>query len=603
MKLLSRPLCLSGAALIIWLAAPLWTLAQTAERDALRQRLEWLETTPDPAIGGEPIAVTWFAPALYARRGYQPAWTDAMLGELLAAVKGSAGHGLTPDDFHGALLGARMRSGTEFSSPAARADTEIIATDALARLAVTLKYGKLDPTGLDPAWNLSRDLETDDPVGTLNEALNLGQILPFLESMEPPSPMYRRLREGLLRYREIMAAGGWPSVPEGPTLELGSQGDRVSTLRRRLEITGDLSAGDALDPIVFDAALESAVESFQARHGIDVDGKVGPRTLEALNFSVEARIDQIRATLERIRWVFREITGNHIIVDLAGFQLYLFRDGELSWTTRVQVGKPYHATPVFKDTIRYITFNPTWTIPPGILRNETLPAIRKDPSYLSNNNMSVITGTGARVNPSTIDWAATPSQGFSYMIRQEPGDHNALGRVKFMFPNKYMVYLHDTPSKGLFARSERAFSHGCVRTENPLQLAELLLGEQGWDQARIDQVLESKKTTRVDLETPMPVMLLYWTAEAEEDGTMRFRKDFYDRDAAVIEGLDEPFRVDPPAGTREAVSSRLPEALLDSRGAIFRQPGLFSPSDGLRSLHGWRGYDAPQARPREFVAR
>jgi len=284
---------------VIGLTVPLWAFAQTAEKDALRQRIEWLSTTPDPVIGGEPIAATEFAPALYARRGYQPAWTEAMLGDLYAAVMGSAEHGLAPDDFHAVLLRARLGSATGFSSPAARADTEIIATDAMARLAVTLKYGKLDPSDLDPAWNLSRDLETDDPVGTLIEALKPEQVLPFLESMNPSSPQYDRLREGLSNYREIMARGGWPSIPDGPMLEVGLQGDRVSTLRRRLEITGDLSTGDAADPTVFDAALESAVENFQARHGIDVDGKVGPRTIEALNFSVEARIDQIRWTLAR----------------------------------------------------------------------------------------------------------------------------------------------------------------------------------------------------------------------------------------------------------------------------------------------------------------
>jgi murein L,D-transpeptidase YcbB/YkuD len=257
-----------------------------------------------------------------------------------------------------------------------------------------------------------------------------------------------------------------------------------------------------------------------------------------------------------VRWVFRDIKGNHITVDLAGFKLFLFKDGEQIWTTRVQVGKPFHATPVFKDTIRYLEFNPTWTIPPGILRNETLPAIRRDPSYLSKNNMSVITNSGAKVDPSTIDWAATATGGFPYMVRQEPGPHNALGRVKFMFPNQYMVYLHDTPSKGLFARSERAFSHGCIRTQNPFELAELLLADPSWDQARIDKVLASMETTRVNLENPIPVMLLYWTAQADAEGKVQFRKDFYSRDAAIIEGLDEPFRVSRPAGAREAVSGR-----------------------------------------------
>ena len=177
------------------------------------------------------------------------------------------------------------------------------------------------------------------------------------------------------------------------------------------------------------------------------------------------------------------------------------------------------------------------------------------PEYLSRNNMSVVTTSGKIVDPSTIDWAAT-TKGFPYMIRQEPGDHCALGRVKFMFPNKYMVYLHDTPSKGLFARTERAFSHGCIRTQNPFDLAEILLADQGWDRAKIDQVVASKKTTRVNLDNPITVMLLYWTAEVGDDGTVHFRKDVYNRDAPIIKGLDVPFRVSLPEGAREAFGYR-----------------------------------------------
>ena len=345
-------------------------------------------------------------------------------------------------------------------------------------------------------------------------------------------------------------------MPGGEVLKVGSTGTRVAALRARLTITGDLTAPDPADPEVFDEGLEAGVKRFQERHGLDPDGKVGPQSVEELNVPVEARIDQIRATLERVRWVFRDVEEDYLIVDIAGFHAYLFKEGERIWSTRVQVGKAYHATPVFKDTMLYLDFNPTWTIPPGILRNETLPRVRKDPDYLSRNNMSVVTNSGKIVDPSTIDWAATATKGFPYMIRQEPGPHNALGRVKFIFPNQYMVYLHDTPSKGLFTRTERAFSHGCIRTENPFELATLLLGDQGWDRARVDQVVASKKNTRVNLEEPITVMLLYWTAEADAEGTVFFRRDVYDRDPPIIKGLDQPFRVSPPKGMREAVEGQ-----------------------------------------------
>jgi murein L,D-transpeptidase YcbB/YkuD len=381
-----------------------------------------------------------------------------------------------------------------------------------------------------------------------NEVLNSGDVSAALDSIAPVLPGYPRLRKALADYRAILAQGGWPQVPDGPTLELGSSGSRVVALRERLKVSGDLQGNDPTDPTVFDEALDAAVKRFQQRHGVTADGKVGQRSLEELNVPVEARIDQIRANLERARWVFRDVEDSYIIADIAGYRLDLVEEGERSWNTKVQVGTPYHATPVFKSRLQYIEFNPTWTIPPGILRNEILPAIRRDTSYLSRNNMSVLTNSGTKVDPATIDWAATAQGGFPYIIRQEPGTRNALGQVKFIFPNKYAVYLHDTPSRGLFARTERAFSHGCIRTENPFDLAERLLDDQGWDRARVDSVMESRETTRVYLETPVTVMLLYWTAQADADGTVHFRKDLYDRDARIIEGLADPFRVDPPEG-------------------------------------------------------
>ena len=535
--------------LVAVIAVSVSVFAQSNERDILRDRIEWLSSASEPTVDGAPIAAVLLITNLYERRRYEPAWTDpAMVEELFDQVLRSVEHGLDPEDFHARQLGARLNPGTRANDPVFRADTEILCTDALARLGVTLHFGKLDPADLDPAWNFSREIEAEDPVKVFDDVLTSKHIESALEAVDPNTDFYNRLRRALVTYRGIMAGGGWPTVASGPVLEVGSTGPRVAVLRERLKATGDLTAHDPPDPADFDDGLEAAVERFQHRHGIDADGKVGPGSLEELNVPVEVRIDQIRATLERFRWVFRDIPGDYIIVDIAGFNAHLVEDGELIWSTRVQVGKSYHQTPVFKDTMRYLDLNPTWTIPPGILRRETLPRVRKDPDYLSRNNMSVVTTSGKIVDPSTIDWAATATKGFPYMIRQEPGPHNALGRVKFMFPNKYMVYLHDTPSKGLFARIERAFSHGCIRTENPFELATLLLDDQGWDRARIDQVIASRKTTRVNLTEGLTVMLLYWTAEADADGTVQFRRDVYNRDAPIIEGLDEPFRIDPPKG-------------------------------------------------------
>jgi murein L,D-transpeptidase YcbB/YkuD len=545
------------AAFVFTLASLLGTCgAQHRDQDALRDRIDWLLSTHEATVEGAPIAAAALIDELYHRRNYEPAWNDpAMVKQLFDQVLRSVDHGLDPEDYHVKELGARLDPGTRIDDPVFRADTEILCTDAIARLAITLRFGKLDPTDFDPAWNFSREIERQDPIAYLNQVLDTKTVALALDVQGPQNPLYRQFQRGLKEYRSIMAAGGWPNVSSGPVLEPGSKGPRVEELRQRLTVTGDFSGQQSADPKVFGEVLEAAVKHFQARHGIDADGKVGPRSIEELNVPVETRVDQLRASLERMRWVFRDLPERFLVVDIAGFNVSLMDEEREIWESRVQVGKPYHATPVFRDTMRYLDFNPTWTIPPGILRRSTLPAIRKDPSYLQRSNMTVLTTSGQVVDPSTIDWAAT-TKGFPYMIRQEPGPDNALGRVKFMFPNKYMVYLHDTPSKGLFARSERTFSSGCIRVQNPFDLAELLLADQGWDRARIDQVVASKKTTRVNLENPIPVLLLYWTAEVEQDGTVSFRKDVYNRDAAIIKGLDEPFEVSLPEGAQEILGGR-----------------------------------------------
>lgn len=516
--------------------------------EMLRQRVERFNAQGSLGLADARLAASRLIPLLYARLEFQPAWTTtAMVDELLTAVRSADSHGLDPRDYHLAAIEARLGGqGWPPADPAMRADLELLLTDSLARLAFTLHFGKLDPTRLDPVWNLSRSWEGSDPVALIEEALRSKRIWEFLAQAEPQMPAYDRLRDGLARYRAIAEAGGWPEVPSGETLEPGIRDGRVPVLRQRLEIAGDLAPGSAVaDPALFDGALEAAVRRFQERHGLDDDGIVGKKTVEELNVPAGRRVDQLRASLERARWVFRDIEDSLLIVDIAGFKLHLFRNGKEIWTTRVQVGKPYSSTPVFKAAMTYLVFNPTWTVPPGIVKNEVVPAIRKDPGYLGRQNMTLLTSRGSVVDPGAIDWNAP----FRYTVRQEPGPGNSLGRIKFMFPNEYFVYLHDTPSKRLFDRAERAFSHGCIRVEDPLKLAELVLAETpGWDRPAIERAVDAGKTTTVFLGEPLTVMLLYWTAEVTEHGTVLFSRDIYDRDRAVIEGLNAPFEFSPPRG-------------------------------------------------------
>jgi len=235
------------------------------------------------------------------------------------------------------------------------------------------------------------------------------------------------------------------------------------------------------------------------------------------------------------------IGEDFIIVNIAGFRAYLVSDGELAWDTKVQVGKPYHQTPVFRDEMTYVVMNPTWTVPYSIATKEMLPRIQGDPDYFKTRTFDVKNRAGENVNPDSIDWSQLSRGNFPYTFVQRPGPANALGRIKFIFPNEHAVYLHDTPSKSLFGRSERAFSHGCIRTQKPFDFAERLLAPVGWDRARIDAQIESEETKTVHLAEPLPVLLLYWTADIGPNGESWFFKDIYERDQRVLDALEAPF--------------------------------------------------------------
>ncbi len=518
--------------------------AETSTQAALEHLVGQLRVEGHLEIGASQVAAVEFIPEVYERRDYIPAWvSDASVDAVLEAVRNSYEHGLDPEDYHWHAI-KELRSRVAAGAGAEQAaELEILLTDAVVRLAYHASFGKVLPGELDPNWNFGRRLHTPDPVAELGKALGTTDVTSVIRERSNAPVIYDWLREALARYRVIEAEGGWPSIPSGPTLKLGMMSERIARLRLRLQHTGDLADKQIDDPAVFDAALKRAVIAFQNRHGLAPDGAVGPATLAALNVPVEQRIDQIRVNLERIRWVYRELPEDYVIVDIAGFHVYLVQANEFVWQARAQVGKPYRDTPVFRDSIRYLEFNPTWTVPPTILREDILPRLKRDPGYLAERNMQVLNFNRKPVDASTIDWHSVSADNFPYLLRQGPGPDNALGRVKFMFPNAHAIYIHDTPSKSLFARSERAFSSGCIRVEQPFELAELLLDDPvRWDQQGIQQVLDSRRTQRVNLKEPLPVLILYWTAEADADGRVHFRKDVYGRDEHVLEALDGEFR-------------------------------------------------------------
>jgi murein L,D-transpeptidase YcbB/YkuD len=518
-------------------------LALEPLQERMTVRIEGLAA--DPFVGDASLAAVPLLTEFYARRDFRPAWNDAATVDELIRLIGEVDQvGLDPDDYHlGELkrLTAATR-GAVTSDPMDQVNLDILLTESLARLGYHSRFGKVDPRDLDSDWNLSRSLDGKDPVEMIQSAIDSGSLERFAAERIVYLPFYDRLKATLAEYREIEQRGGWPEVPPGPSLRPDSVDGRVIDLRRRLKATGDLAAG-AADSERFDEGLEAAVKRFQRRHRLTADGIVGTQSIEALNVPVGERIDQIRVNLERVRWVFRDVGDDFLVVNIAGFELWLFRDGELVWRAMAQVGKPYRRTPVFKAEMKYLVFSPTWTVPPGIRRKDVLPAVIKDPGYLRQKNMNIIDREGNVVPVDSIDWPSVTVSNFRYNFRQEPGPNNALGRVKFIFPNSHFVFLHDTPSKHLFDRADRAFSSGCIRVKDPMQLAELLLNDaKKWNGDRIDEALESGKTRTVFLPEPLPVMLLYWTVHFDEEtGAPHFIKDIYGRDRQVLTALDEGF--------------------------------------------------------------
>ena len=493
-------------------------------------------------LQGEPLASHILLPRIYENREFEPAWkTLRQIDSLLEMIDESYLEGLDPNDYHTTALRAVRRSVADLEAMQAadRAAFDLLLTDSIIRLGYHLRFGKVDPTSLDPNWNSSRSLVGEDPAVTIQAAIDAPSLREFAARAIPRVFLYERFKQALAEHRALEANGGWPSVPAGPTLKVGMNDERVRALVARLAASDDLSAEQAAgsDGMRYDETLAAGVQRFQLRHGLAADGAVGAATLAALNVTVAARIEQLRANLERARWVLYDPESEFLVVNIAGFQLYLVRRGEVVYRTRVQVGRPYRQTPIFKAEMTYVVVNPTWTVPPTIFRNDILPQLRRDPAYLATRNIDLFDSASAAVDPTTVDWSA---RSFPYRLVQKPGADNALGRIKFMFPNEHAIYLHDTPSRDLFDRDSRAFSSGCIRVENPFELAEILLGRSG-SRERLDGLVAGGRTETIFLPKPMTVMLLYWTAEPDADGRVAFFPDVYERDAAVISALAEPF--------------------------------------------------------------
>jgi murein L,D-transpeptidase YcbB/YkuD len=519
-------------------------------QEHIRIDIESTVLSPEIINGKEIIHAVAALRQFYKRRDYQCAWITnrgpvPQVESLLQSIRTVYEDGLRPEDYHlGEIEELENQVVSHFGEPKSveprkLADLDLLLTDAFLVLSSHLLSGRINPESFDPEWIANR--RGADLSVVLEEALMGNRVEETLAELRPPQYGYQALRQELSRYRKIAEAGGWPMIPPGPKLKKGSRDPRVSILRERLTKSGDFD--DSADEDIYDERLERAVVRFQKDHGLTPDGIVGPATLEALNVPVEERIRQIELNMERWRWLPNDLGNPHILINMADFHLNVIDNRQKLMTMKIIVGKSYRRTPVFSGNMTYLVLNPVWNVPQNIAIKDKLPLIRNDAHYLATQNMRVLRGWGedeSEVDPATIDWASISTKNFIYHLRQEPGPQNPLGRVKFMFPNRFDVYIHDTPNRELFEKTERTFSSGCIRIENPIDLAEFALRDDPkWTRETILAAMDKGSQQIVKLPRAICVHLLYWTAFVDDDGTLQFRKDIYGRDRKLDMALKE----------------------------------------------------------------
>lgn len=472
---------------------------------------------------------------LYRERQFAPVWeSPKRRTQLLAALSALGEDGLDPE--HYALSRLRQLAFASGSTEQ-RARFDILATDACLRALTHLQRGRLDASQAGRFWRAPSlpAPPLPSPVDALANLAN-DDIGALFEHFRPKTPLYRMLRAALAQASQATVQGEWPQVSPGPTLKPDMRDPRVVELRARLNASGHLGADNA-DSEDMDAAVVEAVKAFQDDHGLETDGKVGRATIAALNQSRHARLAQLRINLERARWIAAAPQNEVLLVDVAAYRLAYYRDSVPIWSARTQVGMPTRESPELFSRITHFTVNPTWTVPPTILKKDIVPMASTDPDYLASRNIRVLDRDGQEVDPATVDWTHTADLTF----RQDFGEGSALGKVAIRFANPYAIYLHDTPNQRQFKRTQRTFSSGCVRVENAIELVRLLIERGGSaQQARFDAALASGKTGNLNLPQPVPIIVAYLTAGPDENGRIIFRPDIYDRDPALIKALENP---------------------------------------------------------------
>ncbi len=492
---------------------------------------QWQKETADSEIQLENIRLV---DSFYSQHEYQPVWSNRELREdLYRSIENAPNHGLRFKDYHGDYLEMALSNLANLDQD--KKDLlELVLTDAFFTYGRHLNTGKLDPKKLYTIWDI--DSNEADLLQLFEKAISENSISTTLEDLAPKHIVYKGLQKSLKDYRALMEKEENPTqVPKGESIKPGDTSSRMAMIALRLK---ELNFIDSIPPNStheYNESLEEAIRKFQEHHGIETDAVIGGGTISELNKTYKERYEQILVNMERWRWHPQDLGDHYFIVNIPNYRLHLVKGKDTISSNRVMVGTEARKTPVFSDNIEHIVYNPTWTIPPTIKKNDVIPAARRNTSYLTSRNMSVFDGSGKRLNPSEINWNSREVVNYTY--RQEAGPANPLGKVKIIYPNRYSIYLHDTPSKKLFEKNSRAQSSGCVRVEGVLDLAEYLLNDQEkYTSEKIQEILDSGRTTTIKITKDVKVHHLYWTAWREGDET-RFAEDIYKQDKEIIQLL------------------------------------------------------------------
>ena len=507
------------------IAPPQTPLAQTIKTGLAAA---YYGATKDSAAYNEAQRLYFF----YGSRHFEPIWLDETATgdvafseaaqKILKLFAAAATEGLRPSDYLTPDLDVAGAKG----DPLKMAALETAFSGATLRYATHIYTGRIVPSSVSQLLDIAP--KQLDEASLLVQLASSPDPVAVLAALEPTHPEFLALKAALATFDESQTDRP-VQVAEGPTLKPGMSDPRVPVLRQRLELP-------AADGTVYDDALVEAMKAFQTSLDLDVDGVMGPATLAALNGGAPLTRADILTNMERWRWMPRELGAFNVMVNIPEFRLAISRDGREEYTTRVVVGTTKNQTPIFSNAIRHIVVNPYWNVPSSILRGEVAPAVMRNPGYIDNNNYDLLYN-GSPVSPWQVDWSQVSPSNFPFRVRQRPGPGNALGQIKFLFPNKHDVYLHDTPSKSLFARDFRAYSHGCVRVQNPMEFADALMAnEPNISRASLEAMFGSSERW-VNPETQIPVHIAYFTVRVEADGSLRSFGDVYGHNAKLIAAM------------------------------------------------------------------